>query len=56
MKAYENLPETARVIFMEKTSLDVFSLRREQVWTFHCWVIESMRGCLFLAAGLNACL
>ena len=25
---------TARVIFIVKTSLDVFSLRREQVWTF----------------------
>ena len=25
---------TARVIFTAKTSLDVFSLRREQVWTF----------------------
>ena len=24
----------ARVIFMAKTSLDVFSLSREQVWTF----------------------
>ena len=35
---------TARVIFMAKTSLDVFSLSREQVWTFFkSWVIESMR-------------
>ena len=25
---------TARVIFTAKTSLDVFSLRRQQVWTF----------------------
>ena len=25
---------TARVIFMAKTSLYVFSLRQEQVWTF----------------------
>ena len=25
---------TARVIFTAKTSLDVFSLSREQVWTF----------------------
>ena len=34
---------TAKVIFMAKTSLDVFNLRREQVWTFQSWVIESMR-------------
>ena len=25
---------TARVVFTAKTSLDVFSLSREQVWTF----------------------
>ena len=26
---------TARVIFTAKTSLDVFSLTRQQVWTFY---------------------
>ena len=45
---------TARVIFTAKTSLDVFSLSREQVWTFFkSWVIESMR-CPFVAVGPNA--
>ena len=35
---------SARVIFMAKTSVDIFSLRREQVWTFSVsWVIECMR-------------
>ena len=28
---------TARVIFTSKPSLDVFSLRRQQVWTFSVW-------------------
>ena len=46
---------TARVIFTVKTSLDVFSLRQEQVWTFSILVyrIFEMR-CLFVAVGLNA--
>ena len=45
----------ARVIFTVKTSLDVFSLRREQVWTFSVLgdrIYEMM--CLFVAVGLNA--
>ena len=45
---------TARVIFTAKTSWDIFSLIREQVWI---WVlgdrIYEMR-CLFVAVGLNA--
>ena len=47
---------TARVIFTAKTSLDVFSLRREQVWTFSVLGdrIYEMR-CPFVAVGLNAC-
>ena len=46
---------TAWVIFTAKTSLDVFSLRQEQVWTFSVLddPIYDMR-CLFLAMGLNA--
>ena len=46
---------TARVIFMAKTSLDVFSLRREQVWIFSVLGdrICEMR-CLCVAVGLNA--
>ena len=46
---------TARVIFTAKASLDVFSLRREQVWTFSVLGdrIYEMR-CLFVAVGLNA--
>ena len=38
-----------------KTSLDVFSLRQEQVWTFSVLGdrIYEMR-CLFVAVGLNA--
>ena len=46
---------TARVIFTVKTSLDVFSLRREQVWTFSVLGdrIFEMR-CPFVAVGLNA--
>ena len=46
---------TARVIFTAKTSLDVFSLSREQVWTFSVLVdrIYEMR-CPFVAVGLNA--
>ena len=31
---------TARVIFTAKTSFDVFSLSREQVWTFSVLVDE----------------
>ena len=46
---------TARVIFTAKTSLDIFSLRREHVWTFSVLgdQIYEMR-CLFVAVGLNA--
>ena len=46
---------TARVIFMAKTSLDLLSLRREQVWTFSVLGdrIYENRG-LFVAVGLNA--
>ena len=46
---------TFRVIFTVKTSLDVFSLRREHVWTFSVFgdQIYEMR-CLFVAVGLNA--
>ena len=46
---------TARVIFMAKTSLDVFGLRREQIWTFSVLGdrIYEMRY-LFVAVGLNA--
>ena len=45
---------TARVIFMAKTSVDVFSLSREQVWTFSVsgHRIYEMR-CLFQAANLG---
>ena len=45
----------ARVIFTAKTSLDVFSLSQEQVWTFSVLGdrIYEMR-CLFVAVGLNA--
>ena len=45
---------TARVNFMEKTSLDVFSLSQEQVWTFSVLGdrIYEMR-CLFVAVGPN---
>ena len=48
---------TARVIFTAKTSLDVFSLRREQVWTFTVLGdrIYEMRY-LFVAVGPNALL
>ena len=46
---------TARVIFTAKTSFDVFSLSREQVWTFS---VSGDRiyemGCPFVAVGLNA--
>ena len=43
----------ARVIFTAKTSLGVFSLRQEQVWTFSILgdPIFKMR-CLFVAVGL----
>ena len=46
---------TARVIFTAKTSLDVFSLSGEQVWTFSVLGdrIYEMR-CPFVAVGLNA--
>ena len=45
---------TARVIFT-KTSFDVFSVSREQVWTFSVLGdrIYEMR-CLFVAVGLNS--
>ena len=46
---------TARAIFTAKTSLDVFSLRQEQVWTFSVLDdrIYEVR-CPFVAVGLNA--
>ena len=46
---------TASAIFTAKTSLDVSSLRLQQVWTFSVWgdQIYEMR-CLFVAGGLNA--
>ena len=46
---------TARVIFTAKISFDIFSLSREQVWTFSVWGdrIYEMR-CPFVAVGLNA--
>ena len=46
---------TAMVIFTAKTSLDVFSLRQEHIWTFSVlgYRIYEMR-CLFVAVGLNA--
>ena len=49
------LSHTGRVIFMAKTSLNVFSLRQEQVWTFSILGdrIYEMR-CLFVAVGPNA--
>ena len=43
------------VNFMAKTSLDIFSLKQEQVWTFSIlgdWIYE-MR-CIFVAVGPNA--
>ena len=45
---------TARVIFKAKTSLEVFSLRREQVWTLLVLGdrIYELR-CLLVAVGLN---
>ena len=46
---------TARVIFTAKTSLDVFSLSGEQVWTFSILgdqIYEMWY--LFAAVGLNA--
>ena len=47
---------TARVIFTAKTCFDIFSLSREQVWTFSVLGdrIYEMR-CPFVAVGLNAC-
>ena len=46
---------SARVIFAAKTSLDIFSLSRDQVWTFSVLgdQIYEMR-CLSVAVGLNA--
>ena len=48
---------TARVIFKAKTSLDIFSLSREQVCTFSVLrdQIYEMR-CLFVAVGLDSIL
>ena len=45
---------TARVVFTTKTSLDIFSLRQEQVWSFSVLSdqIYAMR-CLFVAVGLD---
>ena len=47
---------SARVSFRMKTYLDVFSISREQVWTFSVLGdrIYEMR-CPFVAVGLNAC-
>ena len=47
---------TAMVIFTAKACLDVFSLSREQVWTFSVLggQIYEMR-CPFVVVGLNAC-
>ena len=46
---------TARVIFTAKTSLDIFSLRREQVWTFLVLGDQIYEiWCLLVAVGLNA--
>ena len=50
-----NAVQTAKVIFTAKISLEVFSLREEQVWTFSVLGdrIYDMR-CLFVAVpGLN---
>ena len=46
---------TARVIYTAKTGLNVFSLRREQVWTFSVLSdrIYEMRS-PFVEVGLNA--
>ena len=44
---------TARVIFTVKTSLDIFSLSREQVFAVLGDQIYEMR-CLFVAVGPNA--
>ena len=46
---------TSRVIFMSKSSLDLFSLGRKQVWTYSVLGdgIYEMR-CLFVVVGLNA--
>ena len=46
---------TARVISTAKTNFDIFSLSREQVWTFLVLGdrIYEIR-CLFVAVGLNA--
>ena len=46
---------TARDFFTGKTSLDIFSLSREQVWTFS--VLDDpiyVLRCLFVAVGLIA--
>ena len=47
---------TAMVIFAAKTSLEVFSLRCEQVWTLSALGdgIYEMRWLVFVAGGLNA--
>ena len=44
---------TDRVIFKAKTSLNIFSLRQEQVFSALGDRIYEMR-CLFVAVGLNA--
>ena len=49
VRGFYDIP-TARVIFTAKTSFDIFSLGREQVWTFSVLGdrIYEMR-CLFVA-------
>ena len=45
--------QTPRVIFTAKTSLDVFSLRRDKVWTFSVLGDQIYEiSCLFVAVGL----
>ena len=46
---------TARVFFTAKTCLEVFSLSREQVWTFSVLGDQIYEmSCPFVAVGLNA--
>ena len=46
---------TAMAIFTGKTSLDIFSLLRERVWTFSVFGDEIyVMKCLYVAVGPNA--
>ena len=45
---------TARVKFTAKISLDVFSLSREQIWTFSVFDVIYEMKCLFVTVGPNA--